>query len=594
MKSSDLPGLRKSLLRSLRLGYMAEPRLFTAAFVLSAVAWLPQSLSALWLKLLADGAAHHRGAQVLAAAVATGASVALTWMLASVSARVGQLLRLRTEVAIQAEVSRLQAGVPGIEHHERPEYLDRLQLLRDQVFLLDHLYGTFMGFVGLVLLLVVTVGLLVSIHPALILLALFAVPAATSGSWRAGAERRAEDLAAPFNRLARHLVDIGTAAGPGKELRVTRNGEDVLRRRRDAWAGGYARLEHTRWVSAWIYTAAWTLFGAAFVCAVAFVALGLRASPGSVLLVLAAGGSLARYLGQTLGQAQFLRWTLDAAGRLAWLEDYAAEHREAPSAAVPDRLRQGIRLEGVSFTYPGTSKAVLEDVSLDLPAGSVVALVGENGAGKTTLVKLLCRFYEPSAGRIAVDGTDLHLFPAAAWRERVAGAFQDFMRYEFQAQRTVGVGDRPREGDEAAVRTALGRGGAVDVVERLPAGLSTQLGSSWPDGLDLSYGQWQKLALARGFMRDDPLLLVLDEPTAALDAETEHALFERFAAESRAGAGEGRITVLVSHRFSTVRMADVIAVLDGAHVVECGSHTELMARQGLYAQLYSIQASGYR
>jgi ATP-binding cassette, subfamily B, bacterial len=593
-RSSDLPGLLPSLMRSLRLGYSAEPGLFIAALVLNATAWLPQALTALWLKLLVDGAVQHRGGQVTFAAVAIGASVALTWLLNTVSGRIGHLLQLRTTIAIQSEVSRLQASVPGIEHHERPEYLDRLQLLKEHVFLLDHLYGAFMGVVGLVLMLVVTIGLLASVHPALVLLALFAIPAATSGSWRAGAERRAEDHAAPHNRLARHLFDIGTASATGKELRVTRNGERVIALRRAAWATGYAELGRTRWTSALIYAGAWAVFGVAFVGAIAVVAVVLHGTPGSVLLVLAAGGSLARYLGQTLGTAQFLRWTLDAASRLAWLEEYAGAHREAGDQPVPERLKSGIRLESVSFNYPGTGKPVLEDVSFNLPAGSVVALVGENGAGKSTLVKLLCRFYEPTAGRITVDGTDLARIPADDWRARVAGAFQDFMQFEFRARRTVGIGDQPREEESAAVFAAMSRGGAVELVDRLPAGLETQLGASWPEGVDISFGQWQKLALARGFMRDRPLLLVLDEPTAALDAETEHALFERFASESRAGQSEGRITVLVSHRFSTVRMANLIVVLDDSHVVESGSHEELIAKEGLYAQLYGIQARGYR
>jgi ATP-binding cassette, subfamily B, bacterial len=156
------------------------------------------------------------------------------------------------------------------------------------------------------------------------------------------------------------------------------------------------------------------------------------------------------------------------------------------------------------------------------------------------------------------------------------------------------LGDEPRMELQPAVVAAVGRAGATDVVERLPAGLETQLGPTWPDGVDLSFGQWQKLALARGFMRDRPLLLVLDEPTAALDAETEHALFERYAAAARESDATGRITVLVSHRFSTVRMADVIVVLDGARVVETGSHDQLMARSGRYADLYRIQAQSYQ
>src|SRR5690606_30237187 len=201
-----------------------------------------------------------------------------------------------------------------------------------------------------------------------------------------------------------------------------------------------------------------------------------------------------------------------------------------------------------------------------------------NGAGKSTLVKLLGRLYLPTSGRNLVDGVDLARMPADQWRERLAGAFQDFFRFEFAARHTVGIGDVPRLDDAPAVTTAVTRAGADDVVEHLVSGLETQLGPSWPEGVEVSFGQWQKLALARGFMRDRPLLLVLDEPTAALDAETEHALFERYAAASRGdvangddfAAEDGRITVLVSHRFSTVRMADLIVVLDGARVVDVG------------------------
>jgi ATP-binding cassette subfamily B protein len=275
-----------------------------------------------------------------------------------------------------------------------------------------------------------------------------------------------------------------------------------------------------------------------------------------------------------------------------WLENYAASLTASADLPVPARLTRGIRFEHVSFSYPGTNRLVLNDVNLDLPAGAVVAIVGENGAGKTTLVKLLARMYEPTAGRILIDGVELGRMPAVEWRERLAGAFQDFFRFEFKARRTVGVGDVPRLDDELAVVSAVARAGADDVVVKLAAGLETQLGPTWPGGVEVSFGQWQKFALARGFMRDRPLVLVLDEPTAALDAETEHALFERYA--EAASDNEGRLTILVSHRFSTVRMADLIVVLDGSRVVEVGSHAELMAKGGQYAELYSIQAAAYR
>ena len=223
----------------------------------------------------------------------------------------------------------------------------------------------------------------------------------------------------------------------------------------------------------------------------------------------------------------------------------------------------------------------------------MIAIVGENGAGKTTLVKLLSRFYEPSRGAILVDGRPLARMPADSWRERLAGAFQDFFRFELRLRHSVGVGDVPRVDDESAVSRSVDRAGARDVVTRFPAGLETQLGPTWPEGVEVSFGQWQKIALARGFMREQPLVMILDEPTAALDAETEHDLFERYAAAAHDERQNGRITILVSHRFSTVRMADLIVVLEGAHVVEVGSHEQLIAKRGPYSQLYAIQAAAY-
>jgi ATP-binding cassette subfamily B protein len=581
--------------RLCKLGYRDQPGLMVASFVISQLAALPDALLALWLMLLGKGVMQHSSALVRWAAVGLALSTAGTWFLRTVSTRIQRRFRDKVTIALESHVAQLQGSIATIAHQERPEYLDRLSMLRNQVFVLDHMYQSLFTTLGWILRLGVTMGLLASIHPALMLLALFAIPTVLTSTWRPAIERKAQERGAQTNRLSRHLFTIATTASPGKEVRVTGIGDRLIADRRAAWERWYKPVAAARWGSAFWHALGWAIFGLAYVGAVVFVAYGLRAPASQVLLVLAAGARLSSYIGATVGEIGFLRgFWMDGSRRLAWLEDYAAKIEAAGDLPVPASLRSGIRLDHVSFQYPGTARTVLDDVSLTLPAGAVIAIVGENGAGKTTLVKLLAKMYEPTAGSIFVDDVPLARMPAGEWRARLAGAFQDFFRFEFRATHTVGLGDVPRLDDEPAVRAAIDRAGAADVIARLNSGLETQLGPTWPGGAELSFGQWQKLALARGFMRDQPLLLVLDEPTAALDAETEHALFERYAAAAHGAGGEGRITILVSHRFSTVRMADLIVVLDGARLVEVGTHDELMSKGGQYSQLYGIQAAAYR
>jgi ATP-binding cassette subfamily B protein len=595
----DLPPALSSMWRLCKLGYLNEPGLLMAAFFLALLAALPDALLAWWLQLLGQGLIEQKDYLVYVAAAALAVSAAGTWFLRIVSTRVQRGFRDKVTVALEAHVARLQASVATIAHQERRDYLDRLSVLRNQVFVLDHMYMSLFSTCGWFLRLGVTVALLMTVHPLLVLLAIFALPTVLTSTWRPAVERVAQEKGAPFSRLERHLFTTATTATPGKEVRVTGIGPRLATGRREAWEHWYQPIAAARWGSAGWHMAAWAVFAFAYVGAIFFVAVGRNAPAGDVLLVLAAGARLSAYIGATVGEIGFLRgiW-MDGSRRLAWLEDYAASLVVSADQPVPAHLRHGIRFEHVSFAYPGTERLVLDDVNLELPAGSVVALVGENGAGKTTLVKLLAKLYEPSSGRILVDDVDLARIPADPWRTRLAGAFQDFFRFEFRARQSVGIGDIPRLDDQPAVVTAVARAGADDVIERLPAGMETQLGPTWPQGVEVSFGQWQKLALARGFMRDQPLLLVLDEPTAALDAETEHALFERYAAASSSHKGsssaDGRITVLVSHRFSTVRMADLIVVLDGAEVKEVGTHGELTAKGGTYAELYGIQAAAYR
>ncbi|HEV3226607.1 MAG TPA: ABC transporter ATP-binding protein [Acidimicrobiales bacterium] len=592
---TELPPALRSMWRLCRLGYQHEPALMLVAFLLALLAALPDALLAVWLKVLGDGVLHGDKGQVQLAAIGLGASATATWFLTTVSTRVQRRFRDKVTIALESHVAKLQASVATIAHQERPDYLDRLSVLRDQIFVLDHMYMSVFSTAGWILRLGITVVLLASIHPVLVLLALFALPTVLTSSWRPIVERDAEERGASAKRLARHLFTTATTAPPGKEVRVTGIGPRLATERRDSWERWYGDVAATRWASAVWHALAWAVFGSAYVAAIVFVSSGLDSPAGDVLLVLAAGARLSQYIGATVGEIGFLRgiW-MDGSRRLAWLEDYAASLTAHEDLEVPARLEEGITLDHVSFAYPGTERLVLEDVSFTLPAGAVVAIVGENGAGKTTLVKLLAKLYEPTSGAIFVDGEPLRRFPAEGWRDRLSGAFQDFFRFEFRARHSVGLGDVPRFDDEPAVAVAVGRAGADDVIDRLGAGLETQLGQTWPDGVEVSFGQWQKLALARGFMRDEPLLLVLDEPTAALDAETEHALFERYASGARREGEDGRVTILVSHRFSTVRMADLIVVLDGARLVEVGSHEELMANGGQYSELFNIQASAYR
>ena len=589
-----LPPALSSMWRLCKLGLRHEPRLMVLSFALSLSSALPDAFLAVWLKLLGDGLLGQRPTLVRTAAIALALSATATWFLKTISTRLERKFRDRVTIALESHVANLQASIVSIAHHERPEYLDRLSMLRDQIFVLDHMYMSVFATCGWILRLGVTLALLASIHPALVLLAFFAVPTVVTSTWRPDVERAALEGVAQNSRLARHLFAVATTAAAGKEVRVTGLKSRLPTDRRRVWEQWYAPVAGSRWTSALWHAGAWAVFGFAYVGSIAFVSAGLNASPGNVLVVLAAGSRLSAYLSGTVGEIGFLRgFWMDGSRRLAWLEDYAAKLMANADVAVPTSITKHLLFDRVSFAYPGSSRLVLQDVSLTLPAGVVVAIVGENGAGKTTLVKLLARMYEPTEGRILVDDLPIARMPAVEWRSRLAGAFQDFFKFEFRLRHSIGIGDLPRLDDEAGIRSAIGRAGADDVIARMPSGIDTQLGPTWPNGVELSFGQWQKLALARGFMRDRPLVLVLDEPTAALDAETEHALFERYAAESRSDAN-GRITILVSHRFSTVRMADLIVVLDGARVIEVGSHRELMTKGGQYAQLYGIQAAAYK
>jgi ATP-binding cassette subfamily B protein len=261
-----------------------------------------------------------------------------------------------------------------------------------------------------------------------------------------------------------------------------------------------------------------------------------------------------------------------------------APPRESPQSAPP-----GIVLEDVGFRYPGRDAWALRHIDLVIPPGESLALVGENGAGKTTLVKLITRLYEPTEGRIVLDGRDLREWDIRDLRRRFGVLFQDYNQYQLKVRENVGFGSIDHMAEEPRIERAVERGGATDVVSGLSGGLDAPLGRWFQDGTELSGGQWQKIALARAFMREEADILVLDEPTAALDAEAEHAVFERFRV-----LAQGRTTIVISHRFPTVRMARTIVVLEHGRVVERGTHDELLAKKGKYARMFELQAEGYR
>jgi ATP-binding cassette subfamily B protein len=511
-------------------------------------------------------------------------------------------LRENTMVYLDTLIMQLTAGIPGLEHHERPEYLDNVEVVRSERWALANPFNPISWTLASVFQVVSVFVLLGSVHPLLMLLPLGGIPSiwATLTSQRAVASLR-ESQAEP-NRRMHHLQELTTDVATAKEIRIYGLSDALIRRRLDLF--GDLEQAHVRQgirnVAAG--AAGWGFFAICFVAAIVFAAQlaaqGLI-TVGAVMLVLSLSAQVNNQLSELIWNLVWLVRTHRTIRRLLWLQDYAADAhastRAAVPAHVPSQLTDGIRLSGVSFRYPGTDRTVLESVDLYLPAGSTVAVVGENGAGKTTLTKLLCRFYEPTGGTITVDGVDLRTMPIAAWRRRLAAGFQDYATLQLVARESIGVGQTERIHDDDSLAAALERAAADDLRSTLPDDFDTQLGREFEGGLDLSLGQWQKVALGRAMMREQPLLLILDEPTASLDAPTEHRLFDHFAtAARRSAAASGAITLLVSHRFSTVLMADLILVIADGRIVEHGTHTALLRRGGLYAELYGLQASAYR
>jgi ATP-binding cassette, subfamily B, bacterial len=583
------------------IGFRAAPWHATFQLLTGIVFAVSVPVGGLGAKMIVDAAVAGdvRGGLFAAALIALIVGGALTCVfyyvhcLFTVQERAGALASRR--------LMRLIGGAEGLAHYERPEYLDQVQRIREEHFRLPGMVNATAGLLRVGATVTVTAILLVRVDPLLLGLPVLSVLSFWLGKLSRDLSVAAQESTSEPERLRRHLFELGTSASSASELRVY--GLTALLAERHHRVSNTVLGERNRasWKGAGLQAIDGAVNALGYIAAIALIlVLVVRkdATAGDVVLVVSLAAQMTATVATAVMYGTSFLFVLRVGRRFMWLKRYAAGARRtsvAP-APVPLSLHRGIELRNVHFGYPEAESArdVLAGVSLRLPPGAVVALVGDNGAGKTTLIKLLCGFYVPDSGQILVDDVNLANVDTGEWQARCATAFQDFARLEFPVREAVGVGDLPRIDDREAVGAALGRAGASTLVTDLPDGLETQLGTRWEDGVELSGGQWQKLALARGLMRPDPLLAVFDEPTAALDAHTEHALFERFAEAARTAKQRSTITLLVSHRFSTVGMADVIVVLDGGKVREFGSHEDLMSLGGMYAELYELQSRGYR
>jgi ATP-binding cassette subfamily B protein len=557
-------------------------------------------LSAVFLAVTVDAAlAHHSTTAVVAAS-----AVAVTALLSLTMEHFAHIFFFELadlhHLRVERELGELVQGPVSIELHERQDYADKLELMRKESWEIAAGVQTVLTALTLAAQIVLTAVLLARLEPWLLLLPVFAVPPLVAGRMAEARRDRAELATAEPRRLGWHLLEFAVSPVAAKEIRIF-GLRDVLRQRQvQARRAEEVPLRRAESAGLGLRLVGQLLFAIGYVAAVVVVvraAIAGERSVGDVVLVITLAVQTNAQAAGVVTVADGLQRNARAMSWVRWLRRESARTADPMVAdqPVPAAIRDGIDLTGVAFRYPGTDHDVLRDVTVRIPAGATVAIVGDNGAGKSTLVKLLSRFYRPTAGEITVDGVDLRRIDPARWRERITAGFQDFVKLEATAAESIGVGDLPRLGDSAAVAAAVHRADAQVVVDRLPAGLDSHLGKSYEDGEELSGGQWQRVALSRAMMRDEPLLLLLDEPTAALDPLTEHALFERYAASARdVGRRTGAITVLVSHRFSTVRMADLILVVSDGRIAESGDHQALMALGGVYAELFTLQAQAYR
>ncbi|MGW6967782.1 ATP-binding cassette domain-containing protein [Streptomyces zaomyceticus] len=569
--------------------------------------------TALALRGLTDEALAGHGGAAVAAALATAGLLLAELMLGHFAHLSYFEVGEKMESRLHRELAQVSNGVPGLAHADRPEFADTVALVRDELAGTRAALEALLHFLGLAVQAAVTTVLLGSVDPYLLLLPLAAVVPVLLGRRAEALTDAAREVTAERLRYGHHLLGLATTARSVTELRLLGGGPEVVREHAASWQETSRVLSRAEAKAAALRALGQLCFAAAYGGAVLLVvarAADGTAGLGDVVLVIALAVQVAMQVSGAVAQSGLLRAAGRTARRLeqlhAWSradENPPADSSRAtapaggpttPTTPAPGRLDHGIRLEGVGFRYPGADRPALSGVDLLIPAGATLALVGENGAGKSTLVKLLCGLYRPTEGRILVDGTDLRELAPGEWSARVAPLFQDFARVELLLRESVGIGAVDSLGEEAPARAALAAAGAEGVLDSVPDGLDGLLGRGYGDGAELSGGQWQSLGLARCLIRRDPLLMVLDEPAAALDAAAEYRLFRGFDRTAEPAARtRGAVTLFTSHRFSTVRRADLIVVLENGTVRERGGHADLMAQDGPYRELFELQARGY-
>ncbi|HLL01826.1 MAG TPA: ABC transporter ATP-binding protein [Myxococcaceae bacterium] len=587
-----------------RLFWKASPRLAVTLGVLTLVAAVLPAAIAYVGKLIVDGvvaSAAGGGAELLRGEVLRLVGLEFGLMLGSALVERGLSL---TRELLRANLGNLlnerilhKALELELRHFEDSNTYDKMQNARREANSrpLSLVMQVFSIVRNLVTLSTYAV-LLVSLSPwSVVVLVLASIPAFIAEARLAAAGFRLYSWRAPEGRKLNYLEWILTRDNHVKEVKLFGLGPLVLGRYRQLFQKFF---DEDRALA--LKRMGWGLglgvlsLGAFYGC---YAYVANRAALGTITV-----GDMVLYLSVfRQGQASF-QGILTSIGSMyedalfmsnlfAYLEipTGAEQPRVVPALSPPRGRQNAIELKDLSFKYPGKEAWALRNVTLTLKPGEKLALVGENGAGKSTLVKMLLRLYEPTEGSILYGGVDLRDMDVEDLRGRFGAVFQDFVRYQFSVAENIGLGHVPALENRERIVRAADLGGASSVVSALPQQYDTMLGGWFEKGQELSAGQWQKLAVARAFMRDDAEVLILDEPTASIDAEAEHALFERFQA-----LAADRIAIVISHRFSTVRMADQIAVLHNGQVEELGSHDELMARGGRYAHLFNLQARGYR